>query len=449
MGVAELIAAFRDNEEGPDFEEVLAELVASITSVIPGNTAVVGGILQVDPHDSESGAIRQGYIYGDGTFIYDSTDTTTEHDGITCLVLIGGYRYFVIGNIKVKAVEQVGIDEEPELTDSDYGKSYIDLTGVVGAANSIIVWTSRGWIEIDPDYGPPIFVKSATDGYPANSYVHWQGGDGWVTGLGTGLAAPASVPLSALLWDGRVVNQTTAEPPASWSKGAAYIASAEADGDPWTAGKLYIAENDGVLEDGDTFAEYTPWTGLKVFDLDPSVNGEVEWDGLAWLPVVSGYRSVDPFTDLADASLSSTGSNASSTATQYSATTPPTQSVNKAKIFETLAPTIKTNRDDQDIEIIYSADLTAAFAATVSIGSRGNVIAAIFIDDETNARDWQYVTTANIGTRLTQRFLLNLADADEYTLTLMFQICGSVTGDTISAASVGIARRHFVVRNLS
>lgn len=220
MGVAELLSAFRDNPAGVDEDDLLEDLVKSIISPIPSDTAVVTGVLQVDPHDSVSGAIRQGYAYGDGIFIYDATDTTTAHDGITCLVLIGGYRYKVQGNLRIKAVEQVGIDSEPSLTDSDFGKAYIDLTGVVGDANDIIVWTSRGWVEVDPDYGPPIFVKNANGDYPANSYVHWQGDDGWMSDS----EDADSVKLSSIIGAAgsltiRVENQTQYATPGSRKTG--------------------------------------------------------------------------------------------------------------------------------------------------------------------------------------------------------------------------------------
>lgn len=223
MGVQELSSAFFTNPAGPDIDDLAAELVESIISPIPANTSVVGGVLQIDPVDAETGAVRQGYAYADGIFLLDAADETTAHDGITCIVLIGGYRYKVQGDIRIKAVESVGIDSEPSLTDSDFGKSYIDLTGVVGDANDIITWTSRGWVETDPDYGPPIFVKTSTDGFPTGSYVHWDG-SGWVSGVGAGAILDASVPLSAIIGPAasltiRVENQTTYAPPGSRQTG--------------------------------------------------------------------------------------------------------------------------------------------------------------------------------------------------------------------------------------
>lgn len=221
MGVAELVDAFDTDPDGPDEAMLRAELVDG-GFVIPSDTSVATGVLQVDPVDAVTGAIRKFYLFGDGVFAYDAADNSTAHDGVTCLVLIGGYRYKVLGDIRVKAVEAVGIDAEP--TPSEYGQAWIDLTGVVGSSNQIIIHTSRGWVAIDPDYGPPIYVKTATDGYPAKSYVHWDDDDGWVSGVGSVAVLDASVPLSALAAWGlgpvRVSNQTTYAPPGSRQTGA-------------------------------------------------------------------------------------------------------------------------------------------------------------------------------------------------------------------------------------
>lgn len=216
MGVQELIDAFRDDPGGPIEDDVLAQLVAG-GFVIPSDTAVTTGVLQINPRDSVTGAIRDHYFFGDGTFVYAPTDGISAHDGISTLVLIGGYRYHRLGDIRVKAVEAVGIEAEP--TPSEYGQAWIDLTGVVGDANQIIIHTSRGWVAQDADYGPPIYVKTGTDGYLAKSFVHWAGDDGWVAGVGAGAYAASTIPLSALIGFGlgpvRVSDQTTFAPPGS------------------------------------------------------------------------------------------------------------------------------------------------------------------------------------------------------------------------------------------
>ena len=216
MGVQELVDAFRGDPDGPDEEEMLAQLVAG-GFVIPSDTAVATGVLQINPLDSVSGAVRDHYFFGDGTFVYAPADGVSAHDGISTLVLIGGYRYHRLGAIAVKAVEAVGIDAEP--TPSAYGQAWIDLTGVVGDSNQIIVHTSRGWAAQDADYGPPIYVKTGTDGYLAKSFVHWAGDDGWLQGVGAGSYAAATIPLTALIGFGlgpvRVSDQTTFAPPGS------------------------------------------------------------------------------------------------------------------------------------------------------------------------------------------------------------------------------------------
>ncbi len=281
MGVQELIAAFRDDPVGPDDAETLVELVAGVVGIIPDDATVTTGVLQVDPADSVSGAVRLAYVYLDGLFKYDATDETTAHDGVTCIVLIGGRRYLLVGNIRVKAVEAVGFDTDP--TPTVYGQAWIDLTGSIGNANDFIIHTSRGWVTQAPDYGPPIYVKTASTDFSAKSYVHWDETDGWVSGFGPSQYQADTIPLSAEIWDGTVQNQTTNAQPTTIAVGIAHIIGPSPTGAKWAgnAGKISICE---VADD---VTVYTPWVGMTVFDI--ALNIDVKWNGTAWISAAGAF----------------------------------------------------------------------------------------------------------------------------------------------------------------
>lgn len=368
--VQNLIDAFRSNSDGPETELILPELVDG-GFVIPDDVSVVADVIQIDPADSITGAVRGFYLFGDGVFKFDATDETTAHDGITCLVLIGGRRYKLLGDIRIKAVEAVGIDAEP--TPTEFGQAWIDLTGVVGDSNQIIIWTSRGWVPQDPDYGPPIYVKTATDGYLAKSYIHWDEGDGWVAGVGSGAYQTSSIPLSAEIWDHRVQNQTTNTQPTTISKGVAHIIGSSPTGAKWAgnAGKLSISETDNDV------TVYTPWIGLTVYNIDLHIN--VSWNGSAWLSASGSIVGYSPAQN-----TSSTGSTTDNGSGNYS-------------FSYTTAPTTSNRRRTDDVSIAYAAKVANAplriyYRAYVVAGGGAvdgdNFVIAIYRGSESNAIAW-------------------------------------------------------------
>lgn len=97
MSLQDLLSAIPTSVSGsaPDGDALRTALVAGPVWFVPDSTAVTDGVLQFDPADAALGGLAQAVAYGNegGVFTYDSTDTTTAHDGIFCLVLIGGYRY--------------------------------------------------------------------------------------------------------------------------------------------------------------------------------------------------------------------------------------------------------------------------------------------------------------------------------------------------------------------
>lgn len=227
MGVQEIIAALPTEVSGnpPERDLLRTELVQGIVGFIPGDASVVGGVLQVDPADAALGGVRKVYVYGDvGTFVYDADDETTAHDGVFCLVLIGGCRYKIIGAPKIGFVLSAAVETPPDPDDVDpenrpsFGDAYLVLGGTWDVStNSIAVWSSLeggSWQEIEPAFGPPLYVVD-TDGYK-----RWTGDDGWKDGVGSGAHPDQSIPHSAFIWDERVANQELYAPPGSRVTGA-------------------------------------------------------------------------------------------------------------------------------------------------------------------------------------------------------------------------------------
>lgn len=221
--VDDLVASIPTVASGdlPDGDALRTALVGGLVGFIPDDASVVSGVMQVNLDDVTMGAVMPAFVYGDGVFKFDELDETTVHDGITCLVLLSGRRYKLLGEIRVKALKSRSVTLPPKAADVDpaarpvFGDAYLVLGGTWTAAiNSIAIWTSRGWAEILPGFGPPLLVEDE------QCYVWWSGAGGWKDGPWNKSFGAKTVPFSALVWHGQVVNQTQYAPPGSRKTGA-------------------------------------------------------------------------------------------------------------------------------------------------------------------------------------------------------------------------------------
>lgn len=298
--VAAIIDALPSTATGGDLDsdKLRTALVQGVVGIIPADTSIVAGVLQLDPTDAELGGVRQAYVYGTdaGVFVLDPLDETTAQDLIYCLVLIGGKRYKRAGKPAIGTVISRSVTTPPDPANSppgerNYGDAYLNLGGGGWAAegiavNSIAVWSSLGggaWQEVEPAFGPPLYVQDE------DGFVHWAGTAGWVDGVGSNAYQDASIPPSAFIWDDRVANQTLTELPTSWSKGDAWIVGAGAGG--VLAGqdtKIALALADGVAANGDTLTIIAPKVGKKVYD-EALVN-DYRWNGAGWEKASGNYK---------------------------------------------------------------------------------------------------------------------------------------------------------------
>lgn len=419
MGVQEIVAALPSEASGdePQSDLLRTELVQGMVGFIPDDASVVTGVMQVDPVDAALGGVRQAYVYGDGTFKYDELDTTTAHDGVFVLNLIGGHRYKRLGVPVIGAVKSRSVETPPDPADVDpenrpqLGDAYLFLTGSWAAegvsVNEIAVWSSIGggsWQAVEPTFGPPLYIEDE------DSYVHWAGDDGWIDGLGGRTYPASSIPQSALIWDERVENQTTNAPPSA-AQGTAYIIGSSPTG-AWAgnAGKLAIREAAGT---GSTYVIYPHVVGREVYD--KSLGIKVRWTGTAWESAagsIVGSRTV--LTNAATDTTFVAGSDC-----EFSLSLTPTTSSRRRTDDKTITYAAKTVGNVLEIE--WSGFIVCVGDAPVAV--------ALFRDSESNALEWLPVLLVNNNTIYVRaKFHIPVADkaSHEYKIAVTTSGAGAI-----------------------
>jgi len=227
--------------------------------------------------DPSTGAIIVDMMLFGRVFHYDPTDTTTAHDGTSCLVSADGKRYKLALGTDVFAYAVLDNTIATPPGSPALGDAYLVAAAATGAwagkSNYIAVKTARGWEFVNFSIGRFIYVESV------DTYFHKNAGGAWVPGFGSGIFAANSVPLSAAINFGRrliVENQTTTAPPGSPTVGVAYIIGPSATGG-WAGldGKIAICEVAG------SFVVYTPTNGWAAYD--KARNTEFRFNGSAWI----------------------------------------------------------------------------------------------------------------------------------------------------------------------
>lgn len=196
-------------------------------------------------------------------FMYDATDTTSTHDGMTVIV-VSGRRYILrttqIFDGRVASAGDTSPPASPSL-----GDAYI-----IGAAPSgdwasyakyIAKWTARGWVYRAPAQGMVFWVIDE------QTYYHYASDDTWtqglpVTGIADGSISPIkfSNPLAVM-----PIEDERATPPASLpGAGTAYIVASSPTG-AFVGYTGYVARSNGT--DYDFIA---PFEGATVYNRDIS-----------------------------------------------------------------------------------------------------------------------------------------------------------------------------------
>lgn len=245
-------------------------------SVLSGAGAVLKGLLLAALEGRGSYVIKDAenpttLTPGNATYLkfmgidfwYDSTDSTTTHDGVTCCVTADGKRFktfnFAGPTVKFFKVTSRILTAPP--SSPAIGDAYIVAVGATGlwAAKDkyIATWTARGWMFVVPaTYDIALVVTE-------NLLYNYAVSAAWVAGVPAINNGPNSIGPSMIKY-GRMgfwaTNQTTNAPPGSPADGDIYIIGSAPTG-AWSGFSQYIA-----VYETSAFVLYPPYIGARCFD---------------------------------------------------------------------------------------------------------------------------------------------------------------------------------------
>lgn len=412
----------------------------------------------VDPVDAGSGAFPWLVFWHETLWWFDPDDTTTAHDGTSCIVLDNGGRYKVstidpwygYSVLSASTMDPPDPEDEVEEDRPDFGDAYIVPSGASGEwgdhADEIAIWTARGWGYIPPRRGRLVEVEDE------DAYRHWMGTE-WELGLGNSTFVDASIAPRHLIqgvtaW---IVEEVGTNTPPTIAKGVNYIVGGSPTGD-FAGHTNKIATSDDGLE----WDFNTPSEGWEVYDRD--TNLKYRYDGTTWQSVALAYAGVQVEFTSGSTAFTAQGSNNQGYAPS---TTAPTQSQN-ARFELTPTATIQADYVGQKFEVEFSATITAASIATNAGGFVLTCTLAAFIDSVANAVDWGTISfsgetvdsiltyPANChGREIRGSFEFSLGDTSSHTLKLF--LLPRISSNLITAASTSITliRRRLTVRKKS
>ncbi|WP_448043823.1 DUF2793 domain-containing protein [Bradyrhizobium liaoningense] len=405
-------------------------------------TESAANFVAVDP---VSGTLPLYLIQSGILFQYDSTDSTTVADGVTCLVTNEGKRYKTNGVAAPYAVLSRSTSAQPG--SPSVGDTYIVPTAATGAAWSgqdgkIAIYTARGWQFAVSPIGREIYVRDV------DAYYHRNDSGVWTAGVGSVALQVNSVTLQNVLGANasfviKVENQTTNAPPVSPSPPTAYIIGPSPTGS-WAgnAGKLAMCLTAG------TWTIITPATGDTVYDKAQA--NSYRFDGSAWISstgVWVGRASV--FS--AGGAVSSPGGN--SNGYVYSATVAPT-SAQRRSLDTATALTYATKKAGAVLRFQYTGDcLLGSGTSGITVNNRP-VVLALFRDSEVNAVAWKVVgiavelvfaSIAAMNTTLNDSFEITAADTASHTYAVAIMSGGyNVNGQSLD--NTNLTRRTLSVQ---
>ncbi len=225
--------------------------------------------------DPTTGAVILDILYLGRVFHYDAADTTTAHDGVTCLVTSGGKRYKLAAGSDVVAYAVLS-REDSDPASPAIGDAHLVNVAATGAYagedNNVAVYTARGWEFIDFGIGRLIYVEDE------DAYYRRKVDGSWSAGFGNRSFEAGTVPPSAMIGGGgrvlwEIENQTTNTPPAV-TNGVAYIIG-PVPTDEWAgnAGKIAHGENS-------VWVIYAPAAGWRAYD--KAITQDYQYSGTAW-----------------------------------------------------------------------------------------------------------------------------------------------------------------------
>lgn len=230
--------------------------------------------------DPDSGLRPWGLAYNGFLFWYDATDTTTAHDGITCIVTFDALRYKrTVGEPPVSVRSKAYSNPSAPSPAPAVGEWFIVGPAPTGAwaghADDLAMLNGAGtWVFVTPEVGDHVYVRFEESTYHFNDAGDWIAGTG-VIAVPVGSVLPSQLKGGGqhVIWN--VENQTTNTPPGSPSEGVQYIIGSSPTG-AWAGSAAKIAH----YENG-AWAIYTPIEGYLAWD--KSLNVYYQYTGSAWV----------------------------------------------------------------------------------------------------------------------------------------------------------------------
>ena len=351
--------------------------------------------------DPATGVVPLYLIQNSTMFAYDSTDGTTAHDGVTCLVSSDGKR-FKSGTI-ASPYSVLDKDTTAQPASPAVGDRYLVPTAATGTDwagkdGKIAIYTAAGWRFAISPIGRFLYVEDET------AFYHRNAAGTWTAGVGSIALGANSVNISNVLGANasfviKVENQTTNAPPASPVAPVAYIIGPSPTG-AWSghAGKLAICLVNGA------FTIIAPATGDVVFD--KALAAPYQFNGTTWVSSLGAWLRFTASSLVTSGSTSTGGSGPGS----YSATVAPTTAT--AYVL------------DSGTALTYTALKTAAtlrIKYRATIFANANVMIALYKDSDAAALDWSYsgnLTTSNSGF---VSFIVSAADTSSHTYKIRIQ----------------------------
>lgn len=364
-----------------------------------------------DPTDLNAGNILS-LLFNGVLFWYDPADSTTVHDGVTCIVTAEGRRYksdqysgVSSRWIAVKDKDLTAPPGSPALQDT-----YIVAAGGTGAwaakDKKFATWTARGWVFLTPKAFDYAYVIDEALIY------HYSAGGVWTSGIPAITIANSSISQNKLRYFKlgiAVENQTTNAPPGSPAAGVAYIVGGAPSG-VWVGHSLDLA----IFEDG-AWLFYDPYEGAHLYDRN--LNATIVFNGATWVAGVSGYSQV---------AISTLDASASVTGTYVFSTTAPTTS--NMSLIHSLSFTAKKAGALVEVTVNYANIVMVLTGPATDADSSLLTCFGIFLDSVANGVDWgsgprAYLSGPNFGIDdsdqgFSQTFLITISDTSAHDIKL-------------------------------
>lgn len=244
-----------------------------------------------DPSDLialTDGQVPVGLGFDGGIFWLDPDDTSSPHDGVTTIVTSDGYRYHMSDFVPPHSVLGVNVTNPPG--SPSIGDAYMTSPAPTGAwaghGEEIAVYTTRGWVFVEPKLGMLIYVADGTERWV---YLDSEGDIRLRFDY-----QDATIPDEALIGGQRryIVESTEVNsPPGSPGLGIYWIVGESPTG-AWSGNTGLIATS----YDGSSWTFITPTTGVEAYD---RVTGRtlIYRTGIGWVPASGAWANVYHWQD--------------------------------------------------------------------------------------------------------------------------------------------------------